>query len=439
MAGDFDPKAFGDEGERRVREELDRLSLLYGFVVFHDQLLGVGKVKSQVDHIVVDRFGVLLTETKHWVGLVMGMDDEDEWTLCHRDKSRSKHRNPLRQSRHHETDVRRLFKKEGLDLTPDLFDSLVVFVETNWSGLSLKTENQARITSLADLENHFASVRPSRSASRLLSVDEVNQLSDLIVTNNRSTNADDVRNHARHYGYQPQARPAPGLPGSPPVLVPDSARRRYYTPEPLVAREGRRAWLPALLLCAVGASVLAVAWTLTHGSWWFWLAVLMAACMLLQAATPRQRRKARRGPSNARVSTAGPSRSAGNRLAALLLQLGLIAAVMLFLLGGGLQWVLDFAMRGVAAQAQSQAPAANTAPGRPALPMLSVAKLRLREIAPEVYKKAANLDAPKVKQSGNTTTYTWEYVVRTQANAAHVKWFALTLDDSGVVVGVNGP
>lgn len=68
-----------------------------------------------------------------------------------------------------------------------------------------------------------------------------------------------------------------------------------------------------------------------------------------------------------------------------------------------------------------------------------MAQQRLRETAPDVYAKAANLDSPTVTRDGNVTTYTWEYVEKTKTNAARVSWLELSLDDSGAVVGANGP
>lgn len=83
--------------------------------------LPVNGSTTQIDHILVSRYGVFVIETKGYKGWIYGNERDRQWTQV---LYKSKHRfgNPVRQNAGHLSAVRGLF-----NLKPDIFYSVVVF------------------------------------------------------------------------------------------------------------------------------------------------------------------------------------------------------------------------------------------------------------------------------------------------------------------------
>jgi len=77
---------------------------------------------TQIDHILVSRFGVFVVETKNMKGWIFGSEHQKMWT---QQIYKSKHRfqNPLHQNYKHTKTL-----ESALDLEPDKLFSVVVFV-----------------------------------------------------------------------------------------------------------------------------------------------------------------------------------------------------------------------------------------------------------------------------------------------------------------------
>lgn len=71
------PKQKGKRGEERVYKILLELSDEYH--IFNDVILDTGKRTTQIDHIVVSKYGVFAIETKNYRGEIYGNDDQDYW------------------------------------------------------------------------------------------------------------------------------------------------------------------------------------------------------------------------------------------------------------------------------------------------------------------------------------------------------------------------
>lgn len=71
------PKQKGKRGEERVYKILLELSDEYH--IFNDVILDTGKGTTQIDHIVVSRYGVFAIETKNYRGEIYGNDYQDYW------------------------------------------------------------------------------------------------------------------------------------------------------------------------------------------------------------------------------------------------------------------------------------------------------------------------------------------------------------------------
>ncbi|AXH99790.1 NERD domain-containing protein [Sporosarcina sp. PTS2304] len=93
------PKIRGASGERIVRRRLNKLGdeyRSYHDLYIHDQQFGL----TQVDHIVVSKFGVHVIETKNYTGWIFGSEHQKYWTQTIY-KNKQKFYNPIRQNYGH--------------------------------------------------------------------------------------------------------------------------------------------------------------------------------------------------------------------------------------------------------------------------------------------------------------------------------------------------
>ena len=72
------PEHKGKEGELHVHNILAQLPEDY--TILDDVMLKTGKGTTQIDHVVVSRYGVFAIETKNYRGDIYGNDDRQQWT-----------------------------------------------------------------------------------------------------------------------------------------------------------------------------------------------------------------------------------------------------------------------------------------------------------------------------------------------------------------------
>jgi hypothetical protein len=72
------PKYKGKEGENRVHNIL--MQLPDDYVILDDIVLQTNRGTTQIDHIVVSKYGVFAIETKNYRGEIYGDDNRKEWT-----------------------------------------------------------------------------------------------------------------------------------------------------------------------------------------------------------------------------------------------------------------------------------------------------------------------------------------------------------------------
>ena len=72
------PRQKGKRGEKRLHELL--LTLPEGYHVFDDVILNTNRGTTQIDHIVVSKYGIFTIETKNYRGEIYGDDERQEWT-----------------------------------------------------------------------------------------------------------------------------------------------------------------------------------------------------------------------------------------------------------------------------------------------------------------------------------------------------------------------
>lgn len=118
------PTVVGAAGERRINWMLSRKLDARDYIILEDLTLPTVSGTTQVDHIVLSRFGVFVIETKNMSGWIFGGKTQASWTQVMR-SHKSQFQNPLRQNYHHIKVVQNL-----LGLRLEQLENLVAFVGT---------------------------------------------------------------------------------------------------------------------------------------------------------------------------------------------------------------------------------------------------------------------------------------------------------------------
>lgn len=120
----------GIKGERKVGAFLARKAHRLGGRLINDLYLPLYDKTTQIDHVLIAPFGVLVVETKNYKGEVYGNGYEKEWShIC--GNERHKFYNPLMQNQTHVNNIRHIFSKEKIyNVT---VDSCVVFADDKLS------------------------------------------------------------------------------------------------------------------------------------------------------------------------------------------------------------------------------------------------------------------------------------------------------------------
>lgn len=135
------PAVKGARGERRVNSVLGRKLPANEYKVFHDLTLPSSYGPTQIDHIVVSRYGIFVIETKNYTGWIFGDARSRQWTqVIFREKNRFM--NPLRQNYKHTKAVESFFS-----LSPKHVYSVVVFA----GDAKFKTDLPANVMHRRDL------------------------------------------------------------------------------------------------------------------------------------------------------------------------------------------------------------------------------------------------------------------------------------------------
>jgi len=114
------PKLKGVIGERRINATLIK-NLPEEYRVITDLTLPSLGRTTQIDHVIVSRFGIFVVETKNMKGWIFGDESQANWTqTIYRHKTRFQ--NPLRQNFKHIKAI-----EEVLEISQDRIYNLVVF------------------------------------------------------------------------------------------------------------------------------------------------------------------------------------------------------------------------------------------------------------------------------------------------------------------------
>jgi restriction system protein len=157
-------KIKGGVGERLLSMMLKRKLDAGTYRILDNLTLPASEGTTQIDHVVVSRYGIFVIETKTYQGWIFGSERDAQWTqMIHRRKYRFQ--NPLRQNYKH--------TKTLSDLTGiphDLFKSLVLF-----SGNStFKTDMPENVLHFRDapfyIKDHQIEIIPEKQVDEIVSV-----------------------------------------------------------------------------------------------------------------------------------------------------------------------------------------------------------------------------------------------------------------------------
>ena len=135
---------FQNRGEVAVSNHLRRHFRPPDYHLMNHVTLRMKDGTTQVDHVLVSRFGVFVIETKHYSGWLFGSANDKTWTQVHF-RARFKFQNPIFQNRRHVRAVQEL-----LDfLSPEAVRSVVVFT----GSAQFKTEIPEGVVTIGSLKD----------------------------------------------------------------------------------------------------------------------------------------------------------------------------------------------------------------------------------------------------------------------------------------------
>jgi restriction system protein len=136
-----------NRGEAAVRRLLTARFSSASYHLLNNVTLSTSDGTTQIDHILVSRYGVFVFESKHYTGWIFGNAGAPQWTQVLY-KKHYKFQNPIHQNRKHVTTVAKLLEF----LPPQHIHSVVVFT----GDATFKTDQPPGVMSLAQVESHVA-------------------------------------------------------------------------------------------------------------------------------------------------------------------------------------------------------------------------------------------------------------------------------------------
>jgi restriction system protein len=137
-----------NRGEAAIRRVLQVHFSSPAYHLLNNVTLPVEDGTTQIDHILVSRFGVFVLESKHYTGWLYGHARGPQWTQVIY-KTHYKFQNPIHQNRKHVLAVSKL-----LDFLPDdMVHPIVVFT----GDAIFKTPRPDGVLALAELQAHIES------------------------------------------------------------------------------------------------------------------------------------------------------------------------------------------------------------------------------------------------------------------------------------------
>lgn len=157
-------KVLGEIGEESVASILKTLPKDY--VVFNDIYLEIKGYSTQIDHVVISRYGVFIIETKNYTGWIFGNDTSEYWTQTIYE-NKYQLRNPLKQNYAHLKTLQSIF---GID--ERFYFPIVAFHDR----ATLKCETYGNVMYFSELKDFILSKTIPKLTDEL-----VNRLSAILM------------------------------------------------------------------------------------------------------------------------------------------------------------------------------------------------------------------------------------------------------------------
>ena len=169
------PKFKGIKGENKVKNKLGN-SISNQKYVLNDIIIKEGENTSQIDHVVINKFGIFVIETKNYAGQIYGNDYDQEWTqVLQYGKVKNKFYSPVKQNLTHINRIKSVINMGNVPIK-----SIVVFVQGNINHI-----NSKYVYKLKDLKNIIE--KPIENGC-ILTTSDINKINNLLKNNINSSN-----------------------------------------------------------------------------------------------------------------------------------------------------------------------------------------------------------------------------------------------------------
>lgn len=124
---------YGHQAEKKVKKALSKFVKRYGGYLYNDiYVQDETGFSSNIDHIILNRAGLFIIETKGNKGIVRGNSDDKYWTCIKKPHQGDKTiRNPIKQNKAHIYTLKKMFGNRC-----PFMRSIVVFTEANIMGIN---------------------------------------------------------------------------------------------------------------------------------------------------------------------------------------------------------------------------------------------------------------------------------------------------------------
>lgn len=178
------PKFKGIKGENKVKRKLGN-SIPNKKYVLSDIIIKEGENTSQIDHIVINEYGIYVIETKNYSGTIYGNDYDQEWTqVLQYGKVKNKFYSPVKQNLTHINRIKSIINMDNIPVK-----SIVVFIQGNINHI-----NSKNIYKLKDLRKVID--KPIDNGY-ILTTNEINRINNLITNNVNSSNVS-LKEHVKN-------------------------------------------------------------------------------------------------------------------------------------------------------------------------------------------------------------------------------------------------
>lgn len=117
------PNKAGKRGEQIVVKNTSKYLDDNTYKAIHDVTLPTKSGSTQIDHIIVSKYGIFVIETKNWQGWIFGGEKQKTWTQVNY-QYKNKYMNPLHQNYGHVKALQSILR-----LPINYFHSVVIFAE----------------------------------------------------------------------------------------------------------------------------------------------------------------------------------------------------------------------------------------------------------------------------------------------------------------------